>query len=70
LKAEYKSITGVDFPAGGIPTPKQAKTSNCELSKPSADEVVKKINEQGDKVRSMKSSKAPKVCNIFDYSLP
>ncbi|XP_050061568.1 bifunctional glutamate/proline--tRNA ligase-like isoform X2 [Aphis gossypii] len=61
LKAEYKSITGVDFPAGGIPTPKQAETSNSELSKPSADAIVTKINEQGDKVRSMKSSKAPKA---------
>jgi len=65
MKAEYKSITGVDFPAGGIPTPKQAETSNSELSKPSADGIVTKINEQGDKVRSMKSSNASKVCNIY-----
>ncbi|XP_025192197.1 bifunctional glutamate/proline--tRNA ligase-like, partial [Melanaphis sacchari] len=60
LKAEYKNIAGVDFPAGGIPTPKQADKSNSEQSKPSVDAIVTKINEQGDKVRSMKSSNASK----------
>ncbi|XP_025207088.1 bifunctional glutamate/proline--tRNA ligase [Melanaphis sacchari] len=61
LKAEYKNIAGVDFPAGGIPTPKQADKSNSEQSKPSVDAIVTKINEQGDKVRSMKSSNASKA---------
>jgi len=62
LKADYKSITGVDFPAGGIPTPKQVNKSDSELSKSSADEIVMKIIEQGDKVRLMKNNNASKVC--------
>jgi len=64
LKAEYKSITGDEFPASCISTPKQVNKSDSELSKSTVDEIVKKINEQGDKVRSMKSSNASKVCNI------
>jgi len=65
LKAEYKNIAGVDFPAGGIPTPQLVSNSDSDQSKPSVDSIVVKINEQGDKVRSMKNSKASKVCKQF-----
>ncbi|CAI6355965.1 unnamed protein product [Macrosiphum euphorbiae] len=61
LKAEYKSIAGVDFPVGGIPTPKLVSNTNSDQSKPSVDSIVVKINEQGDKVRSMKNNKASKA---------
>ncbi|XP_060881992.1 bifunctional glutamate/proline--tRNA ligase-like isoform X2 [Metopolophium dirhodum] len=61
LKAEYKSIAGVDFPSGGIPTPQLVSNTNLDQSKPSVDAIVVKINEQGDKVRSMKNSKASKA---------
>jgi len=64
LKAEYKSIAGVDFPAGGIPTPQQADTSNSELSKPSSADAVAvvHINEQGEKIMLTKNSNTSKVC--------
>ena len=65
MKAEYKSIAGVDFPTGGIPTPQLVSNTNSDQSKPSVDSIVVKINEQGDKVRSMKNNKASKVCNQF-----
>jgi len=63
LKAEYKSVAGVDFPAGGVPTPQQANKSNSELSKlSSADAIAMKINEPEDQTRLMKNSNASKVC--------
>lgn len=54
LKAQYKSLTGKDWKPGAVPQ---------QTSGPVQDEseVLRKIAEQGDKIRELKAQKAPKT---------
>lgn len=66
LKAEYKSSTGKDYTPVNTPTPKQNKKNEIKQepindNEKIANDLNSKITEQGDKVRSMKSSGASKV---------
>lgn len=69
LKAEYKSLTGKDWkpPAPAVPASPVTLVPAVEIQTASpamtdgAKELTAKINEQGDVVRNLKSSKAPKV---------
>lgn len=63
LKADYKTATGKDWtppPAGSTPQkvepPKAMPVSGTE-----AENLKKKIDEQGEKVRQLKTAKAPEV---------
>ncbi len=45
-----------------------APVSNAQSSNPAAESLLKEISEQGEKVRNLKSSSAPKVClDNFSY---
>ncbi|KAH9378226.1 hypothetical protein HPB48_011246 [Haemaphysalis longicornis] len=59
LKAEYKTATGNEWKPGSNPPPPASGTGDVS-SAASAQELGKKIQEQGDKVRELKSSKAAK----------
>uniref|UniRef100_A0A6B2E7J0 Bifunctional glutamate/proline--tRNA ligase n=1 Tax=Phlebotomus kandelakii TaxID=1109342 RepID=A0A6B2E7J0_9DIPT len=56
LKADYKSATGQDWKPGCV-VPAQEKSDAGDGEK---DQLTSKINAQGDVVRNLKSSKAPK----------
>ena len=61
LKADYKNLTGKDYKPGSLP-PAAAKTeAPPSSSSGNAADLYTKVAAQGDKVRSLKSSKAPKV---------
>lgn len=73
LKVKYKAATGVDYKPGSNP-PKKASnpghgnpghgnpgSDNPGHGNAAADALAEKIKEQGDKVRNLKSKKAPKV---------
>ena len=55
LKADYKSISGEEWKAGSM-----APVANGNTG--AAEELNKKITEQGNKVRTLKGDKADKVC--------
>ncbi|XP_071834022.1 bifunctional glutamate/proline--tRNA ligase-like [Apostichopus japonicus] len=72
LKVKYKAATGVDYKPGSNP-PKKASnpghgnpghgnpgSDNPGHGNAAADALAEKIKEQGDKVRNLKSKKAPK----------
>ncbi|VVC42792.1 WHEP-TRS domain,Prolyl-tRNA synthetase, class II,Proline-tRNA ligase, class II, C-terminal,Anticodon- [Cinara cedri] len=61
LKGEYKQIAGVEFPQGGIPTPKSSEQLTSIPNSQSADEIITKINEQGNNVPTMKSNGSSKM---------
>lgn len=54
LKAEYKAIAGVD-------PPQSINSTEIKKDNNSLNVIIKKINEQGNKVRSLKSNNASKV---------
>nr|XP_022332735.1 bifunctional glutamate/proline--tRNA ligase-like [Crassostrea virginica] len=61
LKAEYKTATGKDWtppPAGSTPQ-KTEPAKAMPVSGTEAENLKKKIDEQGEKVRQLKTSKAP-----------
>ena len=60
LKADYKNLTGADYKPGKPPAAAQ-KQAPSSGDAGSAAELHAKVAAQGDKVRSLKSSKAPKV---------
>lgn len=67
LKADYKTATGKDWtppPAGSTPQkvepPKAMPVSGTE-----AENLKKKIDEQGEKVRQLKTAKAPEVNKVL-----
>ena len=61
LKADYKNLTGKDYKPGS-PPPAAAKTEAPPSgSSGNAADLYARVAAQGDKVRSLKSSKAPKV---------
>ena len=66
LKADYKKATGKDYKPGAAPASSApaVKKENAPPASggPEVDAIVAKITTQGDKVRSLKSSKADKVC--------
>jgi hypothetical protein len=57
LKAEYKTVTGIDWKPGS--TPPAASGGDIHA-------INEKIVAQGNKVRDMKAAKAPKVCIVDD----
>ena len=64
LKSEYKSATGKDWkPGAHVPSQPQggATTQSAAPSGGKGDELNQKITEQGNRVRELKSQKAPKV---------
>ena len=63
LKTEYKTATGKDWtppPAGSTPQ-KTEPAKAMPVSGTEAENLKKKIDEQGEKVRQLKTSKAPEV---------
>uniref|UniRef100_A0A182M1F8 Bifunctional glutamate/proline--tRNA ligase n=1 Tax=Anopheles culicifacies TaxID=139723 RepID=A0A182M1F8_9DIPT len=66
LKAGYKTLTGKDWKPGTVAAPapnaKEGKENMCPASGTSESEVLaEKITKQGDTVRSLKGSGAPKA---------
>ncbi|XP_072018982.1 bifunctional glutamate/proline--tRNA ligase-like [Amphiura filiformis] len=59
LKADYKSLTGSDYKPGAPPAAVQKQAPSSGNASGTAD-LYAKVTAQGDKVRSLKSSKAPK----------
>jgi len=55
LKAEYKAATGQDWKPGAAPAP----AATTPKTTPPSDDLSAKIAAQGDKVRSLKTAKAP-----------
>lgn len=64
MKSEYKTATGQDWKPGCQP-PTQAPSGGNQAA--DASDLDNKIVAQGDKVRELKSKKAPKVGTIFLY---
>ncbi|XP_078001176.1 bifunctional glutamate/proline--tRNA ligase-like [Glandiceps talaboti] len=61
LKAEYKKLTGQDFKPGAKPqTRAPAKQAATSADPTKVDALITEITNQGDKVRGLKTSKAPK----------
>ncbi|KAI4469059.1 prolyl-trna synthetase [Holotrichia oblita] len=64
LKADYKTLTGKDWKPGTAPptveTTKPPITNNSMPATNATDELVTKVNKQGDIVRNLKTNKAPK----------
>ncbi|KAI4469093.1 prolyl-trna synthetase [Holotrichia oblita] len=64
LKADYKTLTGKDWKPGTAPptveTTKPPITNNSMPATNATDELVSKVNKQGDIVRNLKTNKAPK----------
>ena len=64
-KADYKKATGKDYKPGAAPAssaPADKKENAPASGGPEVDAIVAKITTQGDKVRTLKSNKADKVC--------
>ena len=61
LKADYKSISGEEWKAGSM-----APVANGNTG--AAEELNKKITEQGNKVRTLKGEKADKVSYCYSMS--
>lgn len=68
LKAEFKTVTGKEWKPGMVPTPTSPEVSNTSLvvntsmsDQPQNNDLVDKVNAQGEVVRSLKSAKAPKA---------
>lgn len=65
LKADYKSLTGSDWkPGTTAPTPTPVVQSSIKETSPikgDLSSINDKIKEQGDKIRKLKSEKAPKT---------
>ncbi|XP_066249632.1 bifunctional glutamate/proline--tRNA ligase [Euwallacea similis] len=57
LKAEYKKVTSIDWVAGAAP----ALTTAPVTSQTSADDILQKIAQQGEKVRDLKAKKTDKA---------
>ena len=62
LKAQYKSLTGSDYAPGKPPRAPAATSPAASASSGDEAEIYKKVFDQGEKLRSLKSAKAPKVC--------
>lgn len=62
LKNNYKTLTKTDWKPGVQPSPLSHSTVNSSSPSRDANDISKKILEQGDKVRKLKSEKADKVC--------
>uniref|UniRef100_A0A182SQU0 Bifunctional glutamate/proline--tRNA ligase n=1 Tax=Anopheles maculatus TaxID=74869 RepID=A0A182SQU0_9DIPT len=64
LKADYKSLTGKDWKPGATAPPKnganEGKENMCPAGGTEQEALVEKITKQGDAVRTLKSSGAPK----------
>ncbi|XP_068433011.1 bifunctional glutamate/proline--tRNA ligase isoform X1 [Clinocottus analis] len=63
LKAEYKQQTGQDYKPGVQASQAQTQSSsssNKPSSPPQADELFSQVTQQGERVRKLKSEKAPK----------
>ncbi|XP_034413659.1 bifunctional glutamate/proline--tRNA ligase isoform X5 [Cyclopterus lumpus] len=58
LKAEYKQQTGQDYKPGLQAPGSQAQTQSS--SPPQAEELFSQVTQQGERVRKLKSEKAPK----------
>lgn len=70
LKGDYKKLTGQDWKPGAVAAVSQSANVSLaapsqEASDPQKDELIKKVNEQGNVVRDLKANKAPKVSYIF-----
>ncbi|XP_061172906.1 bifunctional glutamate/proline--tRNA ligase-like [Saccostrea echinata] len=64
LKAEYKTATGKDWtpaPAGTTPQKTEPVSKAMASEGTEAESLKKKIDEQGEKVRQLKASKAPET---------
>ena len=65
LKAEYKAATGKDWKPGATPAPTSTpSTGVAPSSAGDGDKLNEMIVEQGNKVRDIKSKKAPKVSKM------
>ncbi|XP_076663274.1 glutamyl-prolyl-tRNA synthetase [Andrena cerasifolii] len=62
LKSDYKSATGQDWKPANTASPKADKKAAADATSKAigSEEMSKKIQEQGDKVRQLKASKAKK----------
>ncbi|GJQ78345.1 hypothetical protein Trydic_g22173 [Trypoxylus dichotomus] len=63
LKTDYKNLTGKDWKPGAVATPIQeteAALNNSTMSSNEIDELVSRVNDQGNIVRNLKANKAPK----------
>lgn len=79
LKAEYKQVTGQEYkpgapPAGASPSaPAQPAAATTPAVSDSSDSSPKaiydRVSQQGDLVRKLKTEKAPKVLNLFQFCL-
>ncbi|KRT82839.1 hypothetical protein AMK59_4242, partial [Oryctes borbonicus] len=68
LKADYKNITGKEWQPMIVATPIQeieAPLSSSMTYANEIDELVAKINDQGNIVRNLKANKAPKVAIVL-----
>lgn len=57
LKTEYKTVTGKDWSPDAQPT----QPAPPQVAQSSADDLIRQIAEQGDKVRKLKAEKADKA---------
>ncbi|KAL7727828.1 hypothetical protein ACLKA6_019764 [Drosophila palustris] len=64
LKTDYKSLTGQEWKPGTVaptPTPIASVDLTAEAANGDTQQILGKIQLQGDKIRQLKSSKAPKA---------
>ncbi|EDV94976.1 bifunctional glutamate/proline--tRNA ligase [Drosophila grimshawi] len=62
LKTDYKSLTGQEWKPGTVaPTAVVTATIDLTAEQPNTDDVLAKIQSQGDKIRQLKSAKAAKA---------
>ncbi|CAI9729936.1 glutamate proline--tRNA ligase-like [Octopus vulgaris] len=60
LKAEYKTLTGTEWKAEVSPVNGDKDKPAATITDPAVAEINQKITEQGNKVRQLKTDKAPK----------
>lgn len=64
LKTDYKSLTGQDWKPGCVAPANTAKIATIDLTTAESDskveEILQRIKIQGDKIRKLKTEKAPK----------
>lgn len=65
LKGDYKNKTFKDFAVGVVPISLPTNKSEFEDEQSAVDILLVKINDQGNKIRLMKSSGSTKVCNLI-----
>lgn len=73
LKTEFKKQTGQDYKPGLQAPGSQAQTQSTKSGTPApAEELFSQITQQGERVRKLKSEKAPKVMEQIpvDFHVP